>query len=738
MAENETATAPDATPGGGQSDLRDRATESVAIFPEGFDRNSAALKLIENGYHPVPIALRTKACFLGGWPRWCMEQPIPAEIARWDAQQFGIAGGTVVAIDLDLLDEAKCDEIEQLARLQLGDTPLRRVGRAPKRLLVYRAEGPVESTSRAGLDVIAHGRQFVAFAVHPDTGRPYSWGARNPLDTPLADLPGVTQEQVDAFVEATELPLLEGPGGGRLQARVFDLNTGLVIDGREAHLYYCCLDAVNGRPKAPIGELVEEAWENFTRTTDLSKPHHSQPFTKRDARDKVRRVQRDFASGRKRRVPQWEMSKGAIVRDSQENIRLALEALSVELSFDEFAARPKIRSDGGSPATIDDAVIDDVWLQVDATWKFRPSRSFFETVAMSIARRNAFHPVRDYLDSLAWDGTPRIDRWLVDYAGAEDSEYTRAVGALLLVAAVRRVRSPGCKFDEMVILEGTQGVPQKSSALSTLCPSPDWFSDSLPLGVDPKVVMERTVGKWIVEAGELHGMPAREIIDVKAFLSRTKDGPARLAYDRLPSERARHFVVVGTTNSDDYLEDTTGNRRFWPVKVEAFDLPRLLADRDQLWAEAAAREARGESIRLPERLWPAASAEQEERRAVHPWEDKLAAQLGRPDESGALCGWLLVDDVWHLVGKHEVANQTKRERNTINAVMRRLGFERTQRRIKGRRPACFERYDEGEIDGERIVVELDRDPRTQRVVDTCARMESQQRVFVDFVPGQER
>lgn len=200
--------------------------------------------------------------------------------------------------------------------------------------------------------------------------------------------------------------------------------------------------------------------------------------------------------------------------------------------------------------------------------------------------------VTDYLAGLIWDGTPRLDRWLIDYAGAEDIPRVRAVSRAMLVAAVRRARDPGCRFDQLPVIEGPQGCG-KSSALRMLAIDEAWFSDHLPAVADVRKLMEATAGKWIIEATELN---ANDAAQLKSFLSRTHD-EARMAYQRETTRMPRGFVVIGTTGSSDYLRDT-GNRRFWPVSVRSFDLKRLASVRDQLWAEAAIAEATGESIYL--------------------------------------------------------------------------------------------------------------------------------------------
>ena len=186
--------------------------------------------------------------------------------------------------------------------------------------------------------------------------------------------------------------------------------------------------------------------------------------------------------------------------------------------------------------------------------------------------------VCEYLDSLIWDQKKRIDRWLIEYAGAEDSDYVRAVSRDVLVAAVRRARQPGCKLDEMVILEGPQG-SGKSGALRILA-GDEWFTDNSPLG-SSRGLIEATAGKWIVEASELNRLSKGDLAAFKAFLSCSVD-VARPAFQKEASRVPRRFVVIGTTVEIDYLTDAGGNRRFWPVRITQFDLERLRADRDQL------------------------------------------------------------------------------------------------------------------------------------------------------------
>ena len=323
-----------------------------------------------------------------------------------------------------------------------------------------------------------------------------------------------------------------------------------------------------------------------------------------------------------------------------------------------------------------------LWLTVVETFDFSPTLGLFQIVVADTCRRGDFHPVLDYLDGLAWDGAARIDRWLIDYCMAADTPFNRAVSRLVLIAAVRRVRKPGVKFDVLTVLESPEGF-SKSMMLSVLAVNESWFTDSVPLNVDDKKMIESTGGKWIAEFGELAGMRKGEVEKIKAQLSRQTDR-ARLAYGKLPVEVARQFVGFGTTNSGKYLASLTGNRRFWPVKVGQIDLKAFRRDLDQLWAEAAAREAQGETILLDESLWAAAAKAQAARELVNPFEEVLADKLG--DEEG----YLFITDAFRLLNI-QPGRQTQHDNDCLGRAMKALGFRKVRRKVKGNKRTAYVR-----------------------------------------------
>lgn len=258
----------------------------------------------------------------------------------------------------------------------------------------------------------------------------------------------------------------------------------------------------------------------------------------------------------------------------------------------EGASQSPVRRNGASPPFrrhSDDERIAEIRFAVAYASNGKgPAKDKILDALPLIAERNAYHPVCDYLRGLEWDGTERIDRWMIDYLGAEDTPLNRAFGRKILCAAVRRIRQPGCKFDSMLVLEGPQEIGE-SSAIRALSHDGKWFTDQLEVGADPKVTIEKTSGAWIVEMPELDGMGRRDTNRVKSFITTVEDR-ARLSYARFATTRPGQFVLFGTTNETQYLSDLTGNRRFWIVRTRSADPAGIVAIRDQLWAEAAQAE----------------------------------------------------------------------------------------------------------------------------------------------------
>ena len=282
------------------------------------------------------------------------------------------------------------------------------------------------------------------------------------------------------------------------------------------------------------------------------------------------------------------------------------------LAFVGSAALP-----GPYPRPITDTDVTLIQGYIQRTYDMRISQQIALQAVIADAELHQIHPVREWLDKLVWDGVPRLETWLHVAFGAPKDSYHEAVGIKTLVAAVRRVRQPGAKFDHVMVLEGKQG-RGKSRACAALF-GQDWFTDNLSHDLSNKDAQQGMAGKWGLELAELNVLVRSTSQAAKAFFSRQVDY-YRPPYGKAFVERPRQCIFIGTTNDADYLTDATGNRRYWPVACERAEVAWIAEVRDQLWAEAAKIEAEGETLWLEtEHLQRRATSQQASRLAEDVW-----------------------------------------------------------------------------------------------------------------------
>ncbi|AXM45178.1 virulence-associated E family protein [Dichelobacter nodosus] len=324
---------------------------------------------------------------------------------------------------------------------------------------------------------------------------------------------------------------------------------------------------------------------------------------------------------------------------------------------------------------------------------------------MMLAQERRFCPIQKYLDQLQWDGIPRIYNVFADFLGVERNAYTIEVSSLFFRAAVTRAYRPGCQFDHVIILQGAQGIG-KSSFLRIL--GGDWYSSSIRK-FEGKEAIEALNGVLIGEIPELQGFSKAEVEEIKAFITRTEDS-VRPAYGRWVEHSPRRTLFVGTTNDDDYLRDSTGNRRFFPIIcTKALDFKALEAARDQLFAEAVALYHSMPNYPLtlhsPEARALAKQA-QEEANYHDPWEDIILPWLDKeiradhweceageyPPCDGHTAQWVMRDrvatlEIWCECLKFPIEKMTTPNSKRIANIMRRSGWIRGNYRYGERYPA---------------------------------------------------
>jgi hypothetical protein len=368
------------------------------------------------------------------------------------------------------------------------------------------------------------------------------------------------------------------------------------------------------------------------------------------------------------------MDRGKPHRSALPNVTFWLSQRGIVAEYDEFAGRAFV-------------TIDETRLEFTDREVLRISNEMHEAGCIvtagavhdgvkHLAFQNAVHPVRRYLSKLKWDGKRRLDTLLTDYLGAKDTPVNRAIGKAWLVAAVRRVRQPGCKFDNLLVLQGSQGAG-KSSFFRILA-SDEWFNDSLDIGATSKETIENLSGAWIIEHAELSNMANRDVERVKQFAS-TQIDRARTAWERTAKTVPRQFVCAATVNQTQFLRDDTGNRRFWIAQVKQLDEAALIRDRDQLWAEAAHLEAQKAPSNIPADLWPDVAAVNEKFAVSDPIADRAAELLsGLPDDA-----IVPAHDLACAVGVPDVTRQGGKVAQSIATGAKRAGWASSNRALPG-------------------------------------------------------
>lgn len=348
---------------------------------------------------------------------------------------------------------------------------------------------------------------------------------------------------------------------------------------------------------------------------------------------------------------------------------------------------------------------------IDLTYGTFSARNY-EIAVTKIADDRSYHPIIEFLEVLPeWDRTERLDTLLIDYLGAEDNEYVRAVTRKTLIGAIARVMHPGCKYDTMLVMNGPQGIG-KSTLIAKL--GGDWFSDSLHLSdTKDKTAAEKLQGYWVLEIGELAGLRKAEVDTLKGFISKQND-IYRASFGRRATPHLRQCIFIGTTNAENgYLRDTTGNRRFWPVRVPGGGTKKIwgIIEEEilQIWAEAKMYYKQGESIYLSAELSAMAEKEQKiamesderegiireflERKLPDNWDSMNTYERrnyingddfeARSEEGANERQKVCIAEIWCECFGKEKGNLKRQDSNEIAAIMAKIdGWEKAESSIR--------------------------------------------------------
>jgi hypothetical protein len=342
------------------------------------------------------------------------------------------------------------------------------------------------------------------------------------------------------------------------------------------------------------GRLVEEVERSYAKWKAEREPRNADDA----GSDATSDAASDTGAAEPEEPSHWDkVNKIGIPVPSVANARRAIRALNIICRRDAFHDRFLIEGKVITKGRINiDYTVLELRAKIHKAFGFDPGAKNTADALIQLCLKGEFDPVLDYLNALKWDGVERLDRWLITYAGAADTELNREFGRLALIAAVRRARLPGCKFDSIVVLEGLMGT-NKSKAIEILAGAEN-FSDQSIFGACDREQQELLAGVWLYEIAELTNIRRTEVEHIKAFASRTHDR-ARPAYGHGRVDQPRRCVLFATTNNDQYLKEA--DRRFWPIKTTEIDIAALRRDRDQLWGRGGTAGARGRVNRAPTR-----------------------------------------------------------------------------------------------------------------------------------------
>lgn len=659
-------------------------------------------------------SLYNKDRFVVGIPKWTEKRTDAKDHARWMKEpDYGLCIQTrlVRALDIDVPDEDQSMHITAtvMRELELADIvlPMRYRNDTGKCLLAFQMPGDyakrILKVQGGAVEFLATGQQFIALGTHP-SGTRYEWFPGLPAEIPL--IPPAVFEAIWLKLEqefSIEPTLLVREGKKPTELRV----PPATQDSLAAHL------EVNGWVRSIMRdgrynitcpfehEHTTDTGESATQyfpagTGGFAQGHfrclHAHCASRSDA-DYIAAVgydEADFealpalegAGGELEELPGFKRDKKGAIESTIDNVVKAVASplfTSFELGFDTFRDEIMVTPRGEvawRPFT--DPDYTRLRLVLENRGFKAVGREMIRDAVGFVAEAHRFDSAITWLDGLAWDGQPRIDRFLPAYLGTDDTPYTRAVSRYIWTALAGRVLEPGCKAEMVPVLIGEQGT-LKTSSVQAMAPAPEHFTE-IELDVRDTDLARKMRGKLVGEIGELKGLFSRDSESIKQWLSRTHEEWTP-KYKEFAVKFPRRLLMIATTNEEEFLADPTGERRWLPVRVARCDPDAVSRDRMQLWAEARGRWlAAGVDFREAERL---AKLVHGEHKINDSWEATVAAWLDAGDEFEGVEGgarwkreWPLAD-VFKGALNMDAKTVKRADEMRLGRVMVQLGFKRT-------------------------------------------------------------
>jgi predicted P-loop ATPase len=669
-------------------------------------------KLKDLGKTPSRFNKARKVVGIAGWTD---HQASDQDITRWARDtDLGIClqTRTVRALDIDVPDFDLSKNIRAFILLHLGQAlPCRSRENSGKLLLGFTLRGEFAKRKmvvEGGIvEFLANGQQFIAVGTHP-SGVRYDWQGGLP-----SQFPELTEGEFESLwsAMAERFATEEVKAGGAVTVRkrgdTVDMADPVANHLREhamvlgedregALLVRCPWDAEHTTGSAGDGSTV---WFP-AGTNGYDKGHfkclhgHCEGRTDGDFFGAIGYV--DDASDefdvlvpepdQDKPLPAFKRDKNGRIEATVDNVTMALrraDYTGMEIRFDEFRDEIMWAAKPGQWQAFTDP--DYVRLRIILEKRgFKPiGRELVRDVVLYVASETKFDSAMLWLDGLSWDGTPRVEQFLYQHFGCEDTPYTRAVSTYLWTALAGRVVTPGVKADMVPILVGAQGAG-KSTAVAAIAPAVEFFCE-VSFHEKDEDLSRKMRGRLVAEIGELRGLHTKELEGIKAFITRTHENWIP-KYREFATQFPRRLVFIGTTNKDEFLADETGNRRWLPVEVQNVDVEGIKAARNQLWAEARQMyDQQGVVYRNAEKL---AGAVHEKHTIVDPWVDAVGKWLDEPDSltlvSPGDSGFVTIQDALRGALKFDDKHVGKREEMRMASVLSAVGYKKSTKWMGGK------------------------------------------------------